>query len=80
MQRHAHPGAEQHAQIVGAVTHRDHVGCADTAPRGDLRQGPDLGLAPQDGPRHVPGQAAILGQKPVGAVLVKAQHRWRHGR
>ena len=73
VQRDAGARQPQHAQIVRPVAHGDHVGGRQAEPGRDFTQRGNLGIAPEDRARHLPGQLASLGQQRVGAVFVKAQ-------
>ena len=66
------PARRKHVEVVGAVADGDRVGRGQAEAAGDLVERIGLGRAAEDRLGDGAGQPAAVFEKPVGAVLLKA--------
>lgn len=77
MKRDTRARACQHAKIVCAIAHRQHIRRGDPKPRGDRFQCLNLRLTAQNGLPHLSGKFPMGLNECVRPVLIKAKRR-RH--
>ena len=79
VQGHTGASGPEHAQIIGPVTHGQHISRRNAQPGGNLLQRLNFCRTPQNRANHLSGQFAILHQQRIGPVFVKPQSRRNTG-